>query len=334
MDGKLGRIAIIWRGDLSAQSAPSKYEARLQPISDALRSAGFEPLPCAFTEERADVVRALLLTCAGALVWVNPIADGRDRSVLDKILRGAAQRGVWVSAHPDVIAAMATKEVLFRTRSLGWGSDTKFYNSAEAFAEGFLARGETVDRVLKPVRGNDGRGVIRVRGGPLSFALHPTGADTETVASWDDLVEHVAAMLQTTPMVVDQECHDTRRGMVRCYMSFDKVIGFAEQTPRSSALPFAMNASKAMHAADDPKFADLRASMEMDWTPGLKQILGLTAPDLPALWDADFLYRHKTSDPAVPFALCEINASCVTPFPDCAPSEIANGLQKWIIDRA
>jgi hypothetical protein len=37
------------------------------------------------------------------LVWVNPIHEGRNRALLDALLREVAARGVWVSAHPDVI---------------------------------------------------------------------------------------------------------------------------------------------------------------------------------------------------------------------------------------
>ena len=51
------------------------------------------------------------------LVWVNPIEQGLDRSKLDPLLREVADAGVWVSAHPDVILRMGTKEVLFDTRS-------------------------------------------------------------------------------------------------------------------------------------------------------------------------------------------------------------------------
>jgi hypothetical protein len=36
------------------------------------------------------------------------------------MLADGAASGVFVIAHPDVIAKMDTKEVLFRTRSLGW----------------------------------------------------------------------------------------------------------------------------------------------------------------------------------------------------------------------
>jgi hypothetical protein len=58
------------------------------------------------------------------LVWVDKIAADEDRSVFDTVLRDVATRGVWVSSHPDVIEEMGTKEVLYRIKHLGWGSDS------------------------------------------------------------------------------------------------------------------------------------------------------------------------------------------------------------------
>jgi len=37
------------------------------------------------------------------------------------MLRELAASGVFVTAHPDVILALGTKEVLYRTRDIGWG---------------------------------------------------------------------------------------------------------------------------------------------------------------------------------------------------------------------
>jgi hypothetical protein len=71
------------------------------------------------------------------MVWVNPLDDGRDRSRLDPMLRDVARAGVWVSAHPDVILKMGTKEVLFRTRDLSWDADTYLYETFETFQERF-----------------------------------------------------------------------------------------------------------------------------------------------------------------------------------------------------
>ena len=55
-----------------------------------------------------------------ALVWVNPVDKGRSRKALDDILRKVASAGVYVSAHPDVVAKMGVKAVLHRTRTLEW----------------------------------------------------------------------------------------------------------------------------------------------------------------------------------------------------------------------
>jgi hypothetical protein len=77
-------------------------------------------------------VREQLATLDGVLVWVNPIRKGRNRANLDALLREVAARGVWVSAHPDVILKMGTKEVLHRSSAMSWGCDTALYRTAEA----------------------------------------------------------------------------------------------------------------------------------------------------------------------------------------------------------
>ena len=48
-------------------------------------------------------MREQLLGLDGVLVWVNPIEKGLDRSQLNPLLSEAADAGVFVSAHPDVI---------------------------------------------------------------------------------------------------------------------------------------------------------------------------------------------------------------------------------------
>jgi hypothetical protein len=58
--------------------------------------------------------------------------------------------------------------------------------------------------------------------------------------------------------------------------------------------------------------------MEQDWTPGLQRLLALETHDLPALWDADFLYRAPDDVAVSRFVLCEINVSSVSPFPESA----------------
>ena len=58
---------------------------------------------------------------------------------------------------------MGVKEVLYRTRHLGWGTDTHLYRSAAEFAAEFPARLRAAGpRVLKHNRGNGGQGVWKV----------------------------------------------------------------------------------------------------------------------------------------------------------------------------
>ena len=61
---------------------------------------------------------------------------------------------MWVSAHPDVISKIATKQVLVDTRHMGWGTDTRLYRSAtelrEALAQRLATNGPLV---LKQHRG-------------------------------------------------------------------------------------------------------------------------------------------------------------------------------------
>jgi hypothetical protein len=73
-------------------------------------------------------------------VWVYPISPDGDCTVLDQVLRDVAGGGTWVSAHPDTILRMGTKQVLYDTRDLGWGSDTRVYTNAEGFRAGSRRR--------------------------------------------------------------------------------------------------------------------------------------------------------------------------------------------------
>jgi len=69
----------------------------------ALADAGVDAEPVVYEDDVLDTVRAQLAALDGVLVWVNPIHEGRNRAKLDALLRDVAARGVWVSAHPDVI---------------------------------------------------------------------------------------------------------------------------------------------------------------------------------------------------------------------------------------
>jgi hypothetical protein len=135
----IGRIALVWRGDPKAEPPPPAT-TRFHLIFSALDAVGLAVEPVLYSEETEQQVRARLLAVDGVLVWVDPLKAGKDRFPLDPLLRDIAARGVWVSAHPDVIFKMGVKEVLYSTRKLGWGADTDLYSSVEDFNQRFPAR--------------------------------------------------------------------------------------------------------------------------------------------------------------------------------------------------
>jgi hypothetical protein len=138
--GKAGKLAVLWRGDGHAQGEPTMGNSRLNPVFEALTALGIRAEPAIYADHMADGVRQQLLKVDGVLVWVDPISGGQTRKQIDAMLRDVASRGVWVSAHPDVIIKMDVKEVLYRTEHLGWGTDTHLYRTARAFNDQFPYR--------------------------------------------------------------------------------------------------------------------------------------------------------------------------------------------------
>lgn len=161
--GSAGRIAVVLRGNSAAGTTVTPENSRLAAVFEALTAVGFDTQLAVYSDDLASDIRTQPLRCDGVLVWVDPISGGEDRTRLDAILREVASQGVWVSAHPDVILKMGTKEVLYQTRKLGWGSDTYLYRTIEDFREHFPGRvASSGPRVLKQHRGNGGRGVWKV----------------------------------------------------------------------------------------------------------------------------------------------------------------------------
>ena len=113
-------------------------------------------------------------------------------------------------------------------------------------------------------------------------------------------------------------------GMVRCYMSGDKVAGFGHQLVRALADREAGTTGPRLYSGpDDERFQALRVTMEGDWTPAMARLLEIDISDLPVIWDADFLLGLKTAGGQDTYVLCEINVSSVFPIPDEAPDALA-----------
>ena len=148
----IASVGILSRGDPEGQSVA--LEGRLHRIFEAIGALGVAVEPIVFSEGMAEQVRRQLLSLDGVLVWVDPIVRGLDRALLDGLLRDVAAAGVFVSAHPDVILKMGTKEVLVQTRDMEWGTDTQLYRTVDELSQRLPVLLRSGPRVLKQLRGN------------------------------------------------------------------------------------------------------------------------------------------------------------------------------------
>ena len=331
------RIALVWRGDPTVP-AP----ARFNRIVEALAERGAVAEGVIYDESVNDAVCERLLACDAAQVWVNPLQDGKDRSRLDPLLREVAERGVYISAHPDVILRMGTKEVLYDTRNLGWGVDTELYRTDADFRARFPAKLATAGpRVLKQYRGNGGQGVWK------ASLLEGTGesAQVEVLhAEWGSMLENLklgdfmdrcGVYFDGDGRIIDQAFQPRLPdGMIRCYMAGGKVAGYGHQLikalipppPEGPTSEAARPGPRIMEPPEFEPFLDLRRTLEDQWIPQLRARLGVSTEELPALWDADFLYGPKAPDGRDSYVLCEINISAVSPYPDSAAAPVADAL--------
>jgi hypothetical protein len=345
MDGsppnKPYKIAIVWRGDRAARQEAIPQSNRFYRIFEELGALGIHAEPAVFDEEFADEFRQQLLAADGVLVWVNPLQDGeKTRAVLDPLLRDVASRGPWVSAHPDTILKMGTKEVLHRTRHLGWSADTHLYRTATEFRDAFPARLRADGpRVLKQNRGNDGQGVWKVElvsaeAGELTIVrvLQAFRGSVPEDMPLRSFISRCKAYFADGGCIVDQPFQPRLpEGMIRCYMSGDKVAGFGHQLikalipppPEGPDSPAAQPGPRIMYGPDAAQFGMLREKMEGEWTPQMREVLGLDEAALPIIWDADFLYGPRTASGEDTYVLCEINVSSCFAIPDEAPAAIA-----------
>lgn len=340
-------IAILYPGDRETRRQATHDNNRFADLFRAFVDAGVPVEPAVYHDDFAEEVREQLLAVDAVLVWVNPIHDGRDRSVLDAMLREVAVAGVFVSAHPDVILKLGTKKVLYDTRRMGWGSDTHLYHTAEDMRRelpGRLAGGGA--RVLKQYRGHSGTGVWKVElkePGPaigpdaLVHARHALRGSVEEEMMLADFCDRCEPYFSAGPVIDQAYQPRLPEGMVRCYLVRDRVAGFGHQAvnalfpapPGAPATDAPQPGPRLYHPPTPAEFQPLKTKLERDWLPELQQLLDVKIQDLPILWDCDFLFGPKDAVGEDTFVLCEINASSVAPFPESAiPSIVAATIEQ------
>jgi len=347
-----GRIAILYPGDWEVRRNATAENNRFADLFRTFAAKGIHAEPAVYHDDFCEEVREQLIQVDGVLVWVNPIQDGRNRSILDSMLREVAAAGVFVSAHPDIILKLGTKEVLYRTRNLGWGCDTHLYDSMEQMRQELpprLADGKA--RVLKRHRGNGGIGVWKIQLRMNTFTSaerrivarprpetivrvrHAKRGCSEEEITLGEFFARCEQYFVANGRMIDQEYQERLpEGMIRCYLVHDRVAGFGHQAinalfPAPSAAPpteAPEPGRRFYHPPTKPEFQALKHKLEHEWVPAVQQLLEIDIESLPILWDCDFLLGPKRENGEDTYVLCEINASSVAPYPESAVSYIVN----------
>lgn len=337
-DQPSGRVALLYPGDREPRRNPRPEQGRFSALFSALATSGLEVEPAVAHDDFLDEVREQLLRVDAVLVWFNPLEGGRDRTYLDAMLREVAATGVLVSAHPDIILKLGTKDVLWRTRELPWGCDTHLYRTLEQLGLELpvrLAAGGA--RVLKQYRGNGGDGVFKVErasadGSPIGpetrlRVRHAKRGSTEEEISLQELLARFEPYFAGAGRMIDQEFQPRiTEGMIRCYLVHNRVAGFGLQAvnalfPAPEGAPASAAPApgpRLYHPPTKPELQDLKRKLEQEWVPAAQELLEIPTDELPILWDCDFLLGPKKSNGEDSYVLCEINVSSVAPYPESA----------------
>ncbi len=324
----MNALAILIYGTKDS-SRNALVEEKYKELAQTFVKQGYEVKSVLYSDDQADELGHYLSTFDAILVWVNPIEQEHNRDRLDQLLREVASKGRLVSTHPDVILKMGTKDILFKTKYMEWGGDTEMYTNFDFFTRTFPSKlSASKQRVLKQYRGNGGNGVYKVTehtDGRISIAHAIAGGESRTL-TLDELFQEFKPFFADQGLLIDQEWNtNTVNGMVRCYVSGTKVAGFGYQEINalyelnneinSSYLP----PSKRYYFTENCGiFSDLRQVMEDQWIPELQNKLDIPDTMMPVIWDADFFINAVNSPAAKKYTLCEINVSCVSPFPPSA----------------
>ena len=316
-------------------------EEKYKKLATHFIEKGFEVDSVLYHDTIAGRLAKELAKYKAILVWVNPIEQQSDRKILDALLMKLSTQGCFVSAHPDTILKMGTKEVLYKIRKTEFGGDTKLYHSFDDFKERFLNERPGI-RILKQYRGNGGDGVFKINTTELKsnkiVITHAKNGDEEKLVNLDGLFKMFESYFSTNSMLIDQQWNpNIVNGMVRCYLSGSKVTGFGFQEinalyPITENNPVFKKPSQRFYFSEDcGLFSDLRNIMEENWVQELQELTGVRNEMLPVIWDADFFINEiNTQNTDKKYSLCEINVSCVSPFPESSIPYIAEEVKKRI----
>lgn len=326
------KVALLYPGDRAARDRAAPAESRFAALFEALAQAGIAAEPAVWHDDFAHEVEAQLRRVQAVLVWCNPIEGGHRRDRLDALLGEVARAGVLVSAHPEAVRRLGTKDVLYETRDLPFGSDVQRIDSPAQLAADLPTRLQHGPRVLKQNRGHSGIGVWRVEQGSngLLDVRHAQRGSAPQRMDLTTLQQTLAPFFEPAAggHVIDQAWQPRlREGMLRAYLVEDRVAGFGHQVINALHPDEAQPGPRLYHDVDWPGGQDLKVQLTSGWVTLLRERVGLARDHLPLLWDCDFMFGESASGAAHRWVLCEINVSSVSPFPPSATAPIVAALR-------
>jgi len=320
-------IAILVYGDINS----TRYvltEEKYKELASALIDAGFNVSSVLYNDEQVDDVYKTLADLDGILVWINPVEQGHDRKTLDAMLVKLSNDGCFVSTHPDVILKMGTKDVLYKTKDIGWTGETKMYSTYENFVREFRKSfNKSGIKVLKRYRGNGGNGVFKIIkdiSDEQVTVIHARDFNEAKLITWPEFYNQFGSYISQDGLLIEQDWNENlANGMVRCYLCGSKVAGFGYQEINAlyelrvnNSTIYLPPGKRYYFTENCGLFSDLREVMEKNWVPALQESQSITNEMLPVIWDADFFINSINEKSVVnKYSLCEINVSSVSPFP-------------------
>ena len=338
-------IALILYGDENS-TRNAFTDDNYKGLAEALTEAGFKVESVLYHHSKAKQLITDLERFTAVMSWVNPkerLERGADNLDLDAVLLSLSKKGVFVSTHPEIILKIGTKKVLYSTRSMDWGGDTEIYNDYADFENRFIGSlDKSSVRILKQYRGESGRGIFKVYlkdyENKTVSVVHAASSGEERILTQNEFYAEFRQYFENDGLLINQRWADgIVNGMVRCYLTGTKVSGFGYQEtvalcpqsndPKDSAI---RPTSRRFYFSEDcGLFQDLRKIMETKWIPQLQEIHSISDDDMPMLWDIDlFINDVNTTNTEEKYTLCEMNVSCVSPFPPSCVRYIVRELKK------
>ena len=134
-----------------SDKGPDGHRRDTIPICNSLIAINVAAEPVYYSDQDWSSVYAKLTESDAVIVRVNPGKyDGVTQGELERLVRGAANRGVLAMSHPEVMKRMGAKDALVKIRDLSCSRpDTYAYYDIATFKQSFpttIAQGMYISR--------------------------------------------------------------------------------------------------------------------------------------------------------------------------------------------